>query len=226
MANFTSKVNAGIALLDREQPGWRTKIDLDKLDLASCSVCVLGQIFGDYDEGIEQLNINGYDYGFNAMSGMSELTEAWKEALGKNNTLVEKGDVYKDAYDSAVKVLQTHLVRVDDAIHTAYVVQTGYITNGTFKGDVYSGTPSISVLHKSAFEAGGTYVNKVETLTLRAGMFITSKGKNYFVHSANEVREVKDGAYAVSVSTLDLSDAKEMTTGTGVTFGSSVKKAF
>lgn len=227
MTDFTAKVNAGIALLDREQPGWREKIDLDTLDLASCSVCVLGQVFGDYDDGIDALGVSGYDYGFNTMGGMQELTAAWKEALGKNNVLVERGDIYKDTYGSAVKVLQTHLVRLDDdTVISTYVVQTGLMRNGVFVGDKYNNVPAVAALQKSHFEANGTYHTKVTQLRLETGMFITSKGKNYFVHSPNEVRELKDGAYAVHVSTLDLSDAKEMTTGMGVKFAKSVKNSF
>lgn len=227
MTDFATQINAGIKLLDSTTPGWREKIDLDQLDLGSCSVCVLGQVFGDYDEGIDQLGVSGYDYGFNTMSNMPALTAAWKEALGKNNTLVEKGDVYKDTYGYAVKVIQTHLVKVDNGdTVSAYIVETGKISNGKFVAyKEYDGKPQVAVLQKRDFETGGSYTRKVNFLVLKAGMFITSKGVNYFVHSASEVRELKDGAYAVNVSTLDLSDATEMKTGMGVTFGASVKRS-
>jgi hypothetical protein len=226
MTDFTAEIDAGIKLLDLQVPNWRAKIDLDELDLGSCSVCILGQVFGDYDTGIDELGVSGYDYGFNTMSNMSALTAAWKEALGKNNTLVEKGDVYEDSHGYAVKVLQTHLVKVDDETISAYIVEAGSVRNGVFKGVNYGGKPSLTVLQKKSFEAGGSYSNKVSKLRLEPGMFITSKGVNYFVHSVDEVRELKDGAYAVNVSTLDLSDAKEMMTGMGVKFSQSVKRSF
>lgn len=227
MTDYAAKVNAGIQLLDTEKPGWREKIDLDNLDLGSCDICVLGQVFGNYYDGVEKLKVDAYEYGFNTGGSFRELTAAWKEALGTNNVLVEMGDVYKDAYGSAVKVLQTHLVRLDDTkVISTYVVQTGLMRNGVFVGDKYNSVPSIALLQKSHFEASGTYPTKVAQLKLETGMFITSKGKNYFVHSPYEVRELVDGAYAVNVSTLDLSDAKEMITGMGVKFSKSVKNSF
>ena len=41
-----SRVAAGVALLDREQPGWDAGIDLAVLDLSSCQKCIIGQLFG------------------------------------------------------------------------------------------------------------------------------------------------------------------------------------
>lgn len=226
MTDFTAKVNAGIALLNSRKPGWQSKINLDTLDLASCSVCVLGQIFGDYYDGIDELDVSGYDYGFNAMDGMQELTKAWKEALGKNNTLVEKGDVYKDSYGYAVKVLQTTLVKVDEETSmSVYLAQTGRMKNGSFVGDLSAGKPTVAMYKKADFEKGGSYGIKVEKFKPVPGMFITTaSGKNYFVHDTNEVRELKDGAYAVSIDRVDLTGAKEMLTGMGLTFASSIKR--
>lgn len=33
-------------LLDRDLPGWYDRIDLDDLDLGSCSRCIIGQVYG------------------------------------------------------------------------------------------------------------------------------------------------------------------------------------
>ena len=40
-------VRNGIAVLDREIPNWRDKIDLDSFDIESSWHCVLGQVFGE-----------------------------------------------------------------------------------------------------------------------------------------------------------------------------------
>lgn len=45
----------GAKLLDVLKPGWAQRIDLDRLDLADCSACVLGQLFGDFGVGAERL---------------------------------------------------------------------------------------------------------------------------------------------------------------------------
>ena len=34
--------------LDKEQPGWSDRIDVDKLDLGDCKACILGQLHGDF----------------------------------------------------------------------------------------------------------------------------------------------------------------------------------
>jgi hypothetical protein len=226
MRDYSNEVAKGIRVLDLQVPNWRQKIDVENLDLGSCSICVLGQVFGDYNDGIEELNVDGYEHGFNTTGSYAELKDAWVEALGKTNTLIEKGDVYRDTYGYAVKVLQTTLIRVNDTeTMSVYIVQTGRVKNGSFTGDLSQGKPLASMLKRSDFEVGGSYSTKVPKLTLKAGMFITAGGKNYFVHSSNEVRELKDGAYAVNVSSVDLTDAKVMITGMGVDFGQSVKRA-
>jgi hypothetical protein len=57
----THYVKRGIKLLDQAKPGWWRpgKIDLGRLDLSSCSLCVLGQLYngkpGGYARGLEAL---------------------------------------------------------------------------------------------------------------------------------------------------------------------------
>ena len=230
MTDYAAKVKSGIALLDAHFGGssWKTDIDLDTLDLGSCGVCVLGQLFGDYSEGLDELGIGGgYSYGFDSTGSFRELTQAWKDALGKNNTLVEKGDVYKDVYGYSVRVIGTQLVRLSDTeTITVYIVATGKVKNGAHE-DYKSSTGKIetAVLQKKDFETGGTYRFKVDpALKIEAGMFVElANGRKYFVHNKDEVRELVDGAYAENVSKISLVGAKEMKTGMGYKFGQTVK---
>jgi len=80
LAQIEARVRAGITLLDRNIPGWwkesgvethqRGVIDLRKLNITSGSDCVLGQLFGSFDDGYESLrskmlpNLTECDYGF------------------------------------------------------------------------------------------------------------------------------------------------------------------
>jgi len=220
MTDYTAKVESGIALLDAHfgKGVWRKDIDLDSLDLGDCGVCVLGQLFGDYSTGLDALDIgSGYSYGFDTSGSMRDLTAAWKEALGKNNVLVEKGDVYKDNYGYAVKVVQTHLLQVDGESVSAYIVQHGTVNKwGTFTGS----PDSVDLFRKSAFEPGtGSYVNKVVPFQPKKGMFVTNaKGQNFYMVSDDEVRELKDGAYSKWLADIDAEGLREMTTGLGVKF--------
>ena len=86
------RARRGAALLDEKRPGWREDVDLRSLDQASCSRCVLGQVFGRYAEGLRSLfnedRIRRYPddapYGFDIdgeVGHYSVLTEAWREVL-------------------------------------------------------------------------------------------------------------------------------------------------
>ena len=43
------RAQRGAKVLDRAFPGWRDQIDLEILDIADCAVCMLGQVFGNYN---------------------------------------------------------------------------------------------------------------------------------------------------------------------------------
>lgn len=94
------RVKKGIALLnERCGPNWVDEIDMATLQLKNGESCVLGQVYGDYEVGAEQLDINvsttpdsggTADYGFDIYddsrdveSGEQyrELQEAWEQML-------------------------------------------------------------------------------------------------------------------------------------------------
>ncbi len=111
MTTIDERVNNGIALLDEVEPGWRNKIDLDRLDMNWATpdaerprnkecCCVGGQLATDADvdyygwsERISGLNQDGYQHeqwrawvvahGFETADAedWDELTAAWKRAL-------------------------------------------------------------------------------------------------------------------------------------------------
>ena len=45
-ALIRNRVRRSVLLLDRDRPGWYKKINLGKLDMSDCNVCVLGQLLG------------------------------------------------------------------------------------------------------------------------------------------------------------------------------------
>jgi hypothetical protein len=83
------KAAKGAALLDKRLPGWRDKVEPETLQLRWCSSCVLGQLFGAYDRGIELLGLNDQEareYGFYAGGATrpttwERLTIAWRKLL-------------------------------------------------------------------------------------------------------------------------------------------------
>lgn len=223
MTDYAAKVAAGIKKLDADKPGWRDLIDVQTLDLESCSVCVLGQVFGDYHDGRAQLDISSavaYQMGFNTEGSFRELTEAWKEALGKNNTLVEKGDVYTDKGKCcAVKIVGTDIITLDGEQVTTYTGVLGSIVNGKFtsSGD---DADNLMLLRKKSFEQNGSYPYKFEQFTFKEGQFVTnSSGKVYYIRSmTNSVGtaiEVSDQSSAIWVSSIDTDGLREVKTNSG-----------
>jgi hypothetical protein len=100
---FEQEIARGMELLDTERPGWREHIDLGKLDMNSCSLCVLGQEFaretGQYSNGYtidrDRLGLDmkaTVRYGFTAYQWVDDLwnydeydqlTHEWVEALSQ-----------------------------------------------------------------------------------------------------------------------------------------------
>ena len=75
-----SRVSRGAQLLDSLKPGWREMVQ--DLQMASNKRCVLGQLFGGFTAGLENLGVEGAtDYGFDipvpAEYGYGELTFGW-----------------------------------------------------------------------------------------------------------------------------------------------------
>jgi hypothetical protein len=91
--DYSARVARGAALLDRIRPSWAREIKLDVFDMGLCSKCVLGQLYGLYDDGLDALGlISGdraeYIYGFNSssltqMASYAALTTAWRAEIRK-----------------------------------------------------------------------------------------------------------------------------------------------
>jgi hypothetical protein len=83
------RVERGAKFLDEQMPEWIDEIDLNTLALRSPCRCVLGQLFGDYSEGVDALDLDfpdeedrGFHIAFDeTRSRWEELTEAWKSLI-------------------------------------------------------------------------------------------------------------------------------------------------
>jgi hypothetical protein len=102
--SYADKVRAGIALLDEQVPDWAARIDPVLLDVQHCSWCVLGQLFGDYLDGVDSLvqvgssSLDGTTYGFEAdgfdddnpdsvRAGYRILTRLWTYVIRKRQQI-------------------------------------------------------------------------------------------------------------------------------------------
>jgi hypothetical protein len=80
------RVDNGVLVLDAVRPGWRSAVKPKDLELSSYVACVLGQIFGSYDEGLAALKltpIEALNYGFNTFNSqmMVLLIAEWIRRL-------------------------------------------------------------------------------------------------------------------------------------------------
>jgi hypothetical protein len=64
-----SYVRRGATLLDERVVGWARRINERELNLSSCGKCILGQVYGEFERGIEIL------------FGDDDL-ETWRESAG------------------------------------------------------------------------------------------------------------------------------------------------
>jgi hypothetical protein len=84
MTTIAQRVAEGAAFLDVRDPEWIGKVDLERLDLGSCTRCILGQLAGDYEDGVEMFALDGADtvaLGFNTTLGFDDLTAEWKRVI-------------------------------------------------------------------------------------------------------------------------------------------------
>lgn len=81
-------VAAGVELLDNHRPDWRQEVNSDQLDVFDADTCILGQVFGDFGEGLTQLDlsilsIEVFRHGFNSINEKENtiLNELWREEI-------------------------------------------------------------------------------------------------------------------------------------------------
>jgi hypothetical protein len=43
---YSPELLSAVAVLDKDQPGWWRKVDLEKYHHADCAACVIGQVYG------------------------------------------------------------------------------------------------------------------------------------------------------------------------------------
>lgn len=59
---YEARIKKGIALLDEDlgRKNWAKKVDFTKLDLQKNCTCILGEVYGNYFAGTQELNLDPY----------------------------------------------------------------------------------------------------------------------------------------------------------------------
>ncbi len=90
MKTIAERVARGAALLDEKLPGWWQRIDLEALTMRDTCMCILGQLFGNeedrleddgYWQGLHDLNIPRFGAAHAAEYGFADEDPFAYEAL-------------------------------------------------------------------------------------------------------------------------------------------------
>lgn len=109
--NYAERVAKGAALLDERRPGWALVIDLPTLDISDCDYCVLGQLMGDYADGLDTLSLTGdtsYAFGF-SLTGLefAEIAKELAKELDVSN--YDRDAVYAGLREAWVEAISARL---------------------------------------------------------------------------------------------------------------------
>lgn len=123
ISDARERVRRGAAYLDGADPGWRARIDPERLELSDGSHCILGQLHGEYRAGLMRTRIwdgssaptprlfaatSPVDLGFHARTNGSEATadldyahlnRAWREELARSAASTREAP--REVYDLA-----------------------------------------------------------------------------------------------------------------------------
>ena len=87
------EITKGIELLNKINPGWVDKINLEELNMFCSDKCIIGQLYGDYCDAMPTIErdykVDRFAYGFSSFSS-NIVTEEWKKRI-KNLKMASSG---------------------------------------------------------------------------------------------------------------------------------------
>lgn len=109
---LAERVQTGIGVLDEHRPGWLETIDLEHLDLSLSCQCVLGQLWGNFDNGILVLEAD-HDVPYMAWEMGFEIHSAEIFTLAREEgdlTTYEKSNIIARGYDALDRAWKTAIL--------------------------------------------------------------------------------------------------------------------
>ena len=85
------RAESGAKFLDKTRPGWARRVRVTQLDITSRDMCILGQVYGNYVDATDKLNLSDRvadSKGFNTVyvgdyDAQNPLEAAWKDEIRK-----------------------------------------------------------------------------------------------------------------------------------------------
>lgn len=101
MYDMKRTVEAGVQLLKEQNPDWQSHANPETLDMAYHGLCLLSQLYGSFDAGVDELDLgspfgeevqdsDGWEYGFTLppwtdattlSADYAQLTETWRNVI-------------------------------------------------------------------------------------------------------------------------------------------------
>ena len=118
MSNEQKAVRRGARMLDKIEPGWFNRIDLDTFDLSSSCLCVLGQMF---EPEVHAMGADGaYDFVAECYDDDPDFNPDWEHEWGYT-----AGDV-QDGFGDRWGVVRAIRVKLIEKSPTYYGFLEGY----------------------------------------------------------------------------------------------------
>lgn len=83
---IAERIERGAALLDEHAPDWPSRVNPARLCIASGCECMVGQVFGNYWDGMGAMGQpgSGSAFGFIAGEGeMDEIEAGWRDLIAR-----------------------------------------------------------------------------------------------------------------------------------------------
>lgn len=162
-------VAAGAAWLDERVPGWWQRINLDALRMKSCEWCVLGQVFGHFDEAPRAGRLSGQlGFGFPEVSTedplWDALDETWRDLVTRPSCgAVHSGRCVMKSADSAAPSPGTAAGGAPSAVSAGLTRPADGALTGSAAGLRSEG--SRNQVPPAARTAGGTALPRAQALS-------------------------------------------------------------
>jgi hypothetical protein len=178
---YPNTIEGAVAVLNIARPGWREKIDVEKLDMGEWANCILGQVFGDYYKGFKELfdspasEYEWVSYGRDEVFGSRASIKAWIKFIEQGQAPQEN----KKGMKTSVSITPPQVERIE-----------------TFTAEQILGGPGVWEVWNHSLGHDG---DMVVVLPNRQGIYVTEEGVcegfildgwsgHYFVKSNKKVK--------------------------------------
>jgi hypothetical protein len=197
---FPNSISKAAKLLDEVNPGWADKIDIEKLDFKKSDSCLLGQLYGDYRDGLEELfGDNDDDYEDNGIFEYYTDKSDWLPEINKRRSNREL--TFLEALQAMNEGKQVSFTAKNNKFRVLAKVSDEIVDVGeNLKG---TNNPAVFALFKYTFKV---HIPKKSFRQIYVGQRFKYEGKEYMrVGQSSDINAV-----GADFTTLNLASSAEV----------------